>query len=63
VTAPARFRQSDVTRVLRGAKAAGYERVQVRIDDAGNIVIDVANDRDGLPPVRANPLDRLLARP
>ena len=62
MTAPARFRQSDITRAMRGAKAAGFERVRIGIDAAGNIVIDAAND-SGLPPMdRPNPLDRLLNR-
>lgn len=62
MTAPARFKQSEVTRILRGAKAAGFERVRMGIDAAGNIVIDVANDPGEPGPVRINPLDRLLGR-
>ncbi|WP_010544277.1 hypothetical protein [Sphingomonas elodea] len=57
---PARFTQSDVARALKGAKAAGYTHVRIRIDVAGNIEImasdcPAASERD-----RQNPLDRLL---
>lgn len=63
MTAPARFKQSDVTRILRGARAAGFGRVRMNIDAAGNIVVDVANDPGEPGPERINPLDRLLRRP
>jgi hypothetical protein len=33
------FKQSDVTRALKAAKAAGFEHVQVRIDRGGAITI------------------------
>lgn len=62
MTAPVRFKQSDITRAMRGAKAAGYGRVRVGIDVAGNIVIDAANDQAPLSDERANPLDRLLSK-
>lgn len=62
MTAPARFTKSDIKRAMSGAREAGYSRVRVGIDAAGNIVIDAAND-SGLPPLdRPNPLDRLLNR-
>lgn len=61
MTAPARFRQEDIKRVMAGAKAAGFSRVRVGIDPQGNIVVDASND-PGEAPVSANPLDRLLRR-
>jgi hypothetical protein len=43
--APCTFRQTDVTRALRAARAAGFERVRVEIDPAGNIaIVAQAND-------------------
>jgi hypothetical protein len=59
VTAPARFKQEDIKRVMAGARAAGFTRVRVGIDPNGNIVVEASND-PGEAPDRANPLDRLL---
>ncbi|AOH83650.1 hypothetical protein AWL63_06340 [Sphingomonas panacis] len=61
MTAPARFKQQDITRALRGARAAGFTRVRVGIDVTGNMVIDAADDSVELP-APANPLDRILPR-
>lgn len=63
MTAPARIPQAEYTRILRAAKAAGFGRVRLSIDVAGNIVADVANDPEEPGPERSNPLDRLLGRP
>lgn len=52
MTAPARFRQSDLSRALRAAKSCGFDDVRVKIDASGQIEVIVgkaANDR--LPPV------------
>jgi hypothetical protein len=43
--APCTFRQTDVTRALRAARAAGFERVRIEIDREGKITI-VAGGRD-----------------
>lgn len=59
MTAPARFKQEDIKRVMAGARAAGFTRVRVGIDPNGNIVVEASND-PGEAPDRANPLDRLL---
>lgn len=40
--APSPFRQSDVTRALRGAKAAGVEVGRVEIEPGGKIVVYTA---------------------
>ena len=61
MTAPARFKQEDIKRVMAGARAAGFSRVRVGIDVSGNIVVEASND-PGDPDQRANPLDRLLTR-
>lgn len=61
MTAPARIKEADLTRVLKAAKKAQYSRVRVEIDVAGNLVVDLSEDAP-LPPVRANPLDRILPR-
>ncbi len=39
MTAPARFKQSDVSRAIKGVKAAGAEIVRVEIDPSGKIII------------------------
>jgi hypothetical protein len=39
VSAPARFRQVDVTRAMKGAVAAGFKVGRVEIDRNGKIVI------------------------
>ena len=52
MTAPARFRQADVTRAIKAAQSCGCDDVRVRIAVDGQIEIIVgraANDQ--LPPV------------
>ena len=39
MTAPAKFRQADVTRAMKGVAAAGGKTVKVEIDPSGKIVI------------------------
>lgn len=58
MTAPARIKQQDMTRIMKGARKAGFSRVRVAIDLRGNIVIEASDEVD--EPVRINPLDRLL---
>jgi hypothetical protein len=42
---PCTFRQADVTRALKAARAAGFEHVRVEIDREGKIAIVArAND-------------------
>ena len=41
---PCTFKERDVTRALRGVKAAGIEIQRVEIDKAGKIIIVSAND-------------------
>lgn len=57
MTAPARFRQSDVSRAMKGVKAAGGHVVRVEVDPNGKIIIhtestaandDAPSDWDGL---------------
>lgn len=60
MTAPARFKEADVTRALRGAKKAGFRRVRVALDPLGNIVVD-ASDEPGETGLR-NPLDRMFGQ-
>jgi hypothetical protein len=38
---PSTFRQTDLTRALRGAKAAGVEIARVEIDKTGRIIVVV----------------------
>jgi hypothetical protein len=49
MTAPARFTQSDVTRAVKGAIAAGMSVGEMRIDPLGNIIV--------LSPIAARKLD------
>ncbi len=60
MSAPARIKQDDVTRVMRGARNAGFTRVRVTIDVQGNIMVDASDDPSPIAPERQNPLDRLL---
>lgn len=48
MTARAAFKQDDVTRALKGVKAAGIEAATIRLRPSGEIVIQigVANDPD-----------------
>jgi hypothetical protein len=57
VTAPAKFKQGDVTRAIKGARAAGFKVARFEIDPNGKIIIytesraandDGPNDWDGL---------------
>ncbi|GGD42461.1 hypothetical protein [Aureimonas glaciei] len=50
------FRQADVTRALKGAKAAGMPVVRVEIDRDGKIVLLTAAVQDTL-----NPFDKWKA--
>jgi hypothetical protein len=61
MTAPARFKQDDIARAMRGAKSAGFTRVRIGIDLAGNLVVDASDDPAPQVDVgRVNPLDRIL---
>lgn len=52
MTAPARFKQSDVSRALKAAKSCGYQEVKVRISADGQIEVIVGKAaNDELPPV------------
>jgi hypothetical protein len=42
VTTAARFKQADVTRAAKGAKAAGIRIGRIEIDARGSIVIEAA---------------------
>jgi len=41
---PCTFKERDLTRALRGVKAAGIEIQRVSIDKAGTIIIEPASD-------------------
>lgn len=58
MTAPARIKQDDVARVVKGCIAGGMEVGTVRVLPDGEIQVY----RSGAAiPAAANPLDRLLA--
>lgn len=56
MSARAAFKQSDATRALRAAVAAGMRPSGYKIDREGAIVVLF----DEAAPLRKNPLDRLL---
>ena len=59
MTAPARFTQADVTRLIKGALAAGIAVKSIRVAPTGEIVVSA--DHDGqITDSHENPLDRLL---
>jgi len=41
VTTPVRFRQADITRALKAAKAAGFDNIRVTIAPDGTIEVHV----------------------
>jgi hypothetical protein len=47
MTTKSSFKQSDVTRALRGAKQAGFNAKSVRVEPDGSIEITIAGD---IPP-------------
>jgi hypothetical protein len=57
MSAPARFKQIDVQRAVRGAIDAGMRVGQVIIEPGGNIVI---MSEGAAPAARRNPWDGLL---
>jgi hypothetical protein len=46
--APSAFKQSDITRAPRAARAAGFQQVRVEIDKEGKIAIDAGNNVEGV---------------
>ena len=54
---PRRFRQSDVTRAVKGAEAAGMHIGRIEIDPNGKIVI---LSEAAAPSARDNPWDEVL---
>lgn len=57
MTAPARIRQADVARILKGMEAAGIRVGAVKIDALGNVLIQ---REGGTPASNENPWDSLL---
>lgn len=58
MSAPARFRQEDVKRAVRGCTAAGLQVGQVRILPDGTVEVYAVGE--GEPAAADNPLDRIL---
>jgi hypothetical protein len=59
MTAPARFKQDDVTRAVKGATAAGMRVGRVEIDPNGRIVV---LSESVAPPTARNDWDDELRR-
>lgn len=50
MTAPARFRRTDIKRLLQGARDAGFEEVRVTIDLNGQIELIAGPAASNAPP-------------
>ena len=59
MTAPARFTQADITRLIKGALAAGLHVRAIRVAPTGEIVVS-AEMEEQVAQTATNPLDRLL---
>ncbi len=59
MTAPARFTQADITRLVKGVMAAGMDIRSIRVAPNGEIVVSAAAEEQVIE-YTANPLDRLL---
>jgi hypothetical protein len=51
VRAPSTFRQSDITRAIRAARAAGVENPRIEITKDGKLVIITAPEPEPAPEV------------
>jgi hypothetical protein len=60
--APCTFRQTDVTRALKAARRAGFERVRVEIDQDGKIAIVAGDGVDKTEIAIEDPLDQWIAK-
>jgi hypothetical protein len=58
---PLRFRQREITRALRAARAAGYEVDDVEIGVDGKIVVHIGSGGDN-PTKKINTADAVLAK-
>ena len=61
MTKPARFTQGDITKVVRGAIAAGYRVKMITIEPDGRIIADLTSDSSHA--VKANEWDVVLSSP
>jgi hypothetical protein len=57
---PLTFRQNDLVRALKGARAAGLDVARVEIDKAGKIVIVTEQGSTSLTEPSENPWDEVL---
>lgn len=51
MTAPARFRQADISRALKAAQKCGFEQVRVRIGVDGGLEVIVGTAANDPEPV------------
>ena len=58
MNAPARFKQSDITRVMNSAREAGVRDYEIEIDPHG--VLRFRTTKDG--PAKGNSMDRIMGR-
>jgi hypothetical protein len=57
---PYKFKQTDVTRAIRGAHAAGVQVARVVIDSDGRIVVELDDGTGPLATRSANPWDKMI---
>lgn len=60
MTDPARFKQSDLTRAIKAAHAAGFHVGRIEIDPHGRIVLHGVFASSAAMPQRENSWDDLL---
>jgi hypothetical protein len=60
VTAPATFKQADVTRLVRGVAAAGVPISKVIVEPGGNIVVLTGANDEADEGGKRNPWDEVL---
>ncbi|MDG2515086.1 hypothetical protein P7B04_20590 [Sphingobium yanoikuyae] len=58
MNAPARFKQSDVSRVVKAARDAGVRDFEIEIDPNGIIRLRTLRDAPG----KGNSMDKILGR-
>lgn len=59
---PAVFTQADISKVLKGAKAAGAKVNRVEIDRSGKIVAHIASEDEHAAPIGDEWGDRIRAK-
>ena len=59
---PSKFRQCDLSRAIKAARAAGVEIGRVEVDADGKIVLVIGNSQQGGPVRTGSALDEWIAK-